>query len=79
MKIIAILKDPAGQCVGRAVGLGANEAEAIESVLHSAHRFTDKGRVYSLADDVREALSNPPSDAFQADFEDRDWTVHIYW
>ena len=79
MKIIATLKDAEGRCTGRAVGLGANEAEAIESVLHSSKRFTDQARVFCLADAIREALSDPPSDALQADFDDHDWKVCIYW
>jgi len=59
--------------------MGINEAEATQAVLCSGKRFEDEERLSVLAERIRETLRDPPADALQADFEDRDWAVCIYW
>ena len=42
-------------------------------------RFAHKERVVILGERSRETLRDPPPDALEAEFEDQDWAVHIYW
>ena len=77
MTITATLKDLEQGPVGRAVGMGTSEDEAVVALLLSCDRFADQKRVTALGERIREVLSNWPTDSIQADFDDPDWAVVI--
>lgn len=79
MKIVAILRDPAGRRIEEAVGYGSNGSEAIAALLASASRLAADNDATPLSERIQAALDAATQATLDAQFEEGGWFVYIQW